>query len=457
MSNWFERFLDTVADTGREIIGLLDASDDRALSDSQLCRQLVAGHGEATNIALAREILQRWQQKNDQDKLQFLTMLAQEFDPNPDEVLQAARVYSVDDYNSLQRLIEVTEPPRQELLRRLNMAPSGTAILVGIRAFLLQHLSQHKELHKLDADFQHLLSSWFNRGFLQLERIDWDTPASILEKLIQYEVVHPMVGWDDLHRRLAEDRRCYAFFHPALPKDPLIFIEIALTSSMSSSITPLIDPGIAEVDPLQADTAIFYSINNALMGLRGVSFGNFLIKQVAAELQKEFPKLRTFATLSPIPMMRRCFVSKDLNIIEDLLHQYVEPLRSLSNKQNLLQAIDYLVGVNVEPDKEGRALLENCLQILVLYYLTNAKRNRRAYDPVMHFHLSNGARLERINLFANMSEYGIKQSWGCMVNYCYESAEIVANHEAYACDGQIRMSKELERQARNLATQAVAG
>jgi len=450
ISNWFERMLDTVADYGGDILGLRDAGEGKALPDAQVCTQLITGQGEATNIALAREILQRWQKKNEEDRLQFLLMLASDFDPDPGAVQEAVNNYNVEDYSSLQQLLEVAEPLRQELLRRLNMAPSGTSVLVEMRAFLLQHLQQYPNLNKLDYDFQHLLSSWFNRGFLSLERIDWDSPASILEKLIKYEAVHPMAGWHDLHRRLASDRRCFAFFHPALPKDPLIFVEVALTGSMSHSIASLIDPESPEIDASKADTAIFYSINNALMGLRGVSFGNFLIKQVASELHKEFPGLTLFATLSPVPMLRKYIESVEPDVIEKLLGDALILLRSSSQQQEITAVIDTLINQLDELDEDSRKSLESSLQKLALYYLTSAKRNHKAYDPVMHFHLSNGARLERINVLANLSEYGLKQSWGCMVNYRYESSQIVANHEAYVCSGHISMSKDLERRFKGL-------
>jgi malonyl-CoA decarboxylase len=330
------------------------------------------------------------------------------------------------------------------------MAPNGTAVLVDMRAFLLQHLKPYPQLNKLDYDFQHLLSSWFNRGFLSLQRIDWDTPASILEKLIRYEAVHPMTGWDDLQRRLARDRRCFAFFHPALPNDPLIFVEVALTTSMSDAIAPLIDPKADKTDTDQADTAMFYSINNALIGLRGVSFGNFLIKQVATELHKEFPKLNTFATLSPMPLFRHYIESMDHKLLEQLLHEHLDQLTSVSDVSGIPEAIDTLIANYDRQHAEVRSLLEDCLQILALYYLGSARRHDHAYDPVMHFHLSNGASLERINVFANMRDYGVQQSWGCMVNYRYESSKIVANHEAYVGQGKITMSSYLEGNFNNL-------
>jgi malonyl-CoA decarboxylase len=451
--NWFERLLDNVADRGLELIGLRDSSGRDAPSDTELCHRLVEGLGEASNVALAREILQRWEAMDAERRLAFLQVLAIEFDPDPQAIAQAAADYHAKDPAALQRLLEATEPPRQELMRRLNMAPDGTAALVDIRAFLLQSLPQHPELKGVDADFQHLLASWFNRGFLHLERIDWNSPAAILEKLIRYEAVHPMSGWDDLRRRLGPDRRCFAFFHPALPHDPLIFVEIALTESVSSSIGPLIDPQAPESDPLQTNTAVFYSINNALSGLRGVSFGNFLIKQVVSELSSEFPNIETFVTLSPIPRLRHGLLKAagDARLssqLERLLGERAETLRQAAGNDDPLQALDQLL--TTASEQAHAALLDSVLSDLALFYLSRMKRGDAAYDPVAHFHLSNGARLERINRNANPSPRGLSESWGCMVNYRYRSEEVVGNHEAYVCNGKIALSRDLDRRLRQL-------
>ncbi len=450
--NWFERLLDSVADRGLELIGLRDSGDDHTPSDAELCHRLVDGLGEASNIALAREILQRWELMDETRRLDFLQVLAVEFDPDPEEISKAAAAYQPKDPASLQHLLAVSEPPRQELMRRLNMAPGGTEALVDIRAFLLRNLKQHPELKGVDDDFLHLLASWFNRGFLRLERIDWNSPAALLEKLIQYEAVHPMSGWDDLRRRLASDRRCFAFFHPALPQDPLIFVEVALVSVTSDTISPLIDPDAPEGDPQLADTAVFYSINNALSGLRGVSFGNFLIKQVVSELSGEFPEIQTFVTLSPIPRMRqgllKAFEEPDhRDAILTLLDDQLETLTEAAGTDNPLVALDKLLqqAETSQADKYASILTD-----LALYYLGMMKRGAGAYDPVAHFHLSNGARLERINLHANPSSRGLNESWGCMVNYRYRGDEVVANHEAYVCDGEIALSRDLDRRQQQL-------
>jgi malonyl-CoA decarboxylase len=451
--NWFERLLDNVADRGLELIGLRDRGERDAPSDAELCHRLVEGLGEASNIALAREILQRWATMDEARRLEFLQILAVELDPDPKAIAQAAADYQPREPAALRRLLEASEPPRQELLRRLNMAPDGTAALVDIRAFLLRILPENPQLQGVDDDFQHLLASWFNRGFLRLERIDWNSPAAILEKLIRYEAVHPMSGWDDLRRRLGPDRRCFAFFHPALPQDPLIFVEVALSNAVSSTISPLIDPEAPESDPQLANTAVFYSINNALSGLRGVSFGNFLIKQVVSELSAEFPNIQSFVTLSPIPRMRQGLRKASgeeatARQLERLLGRQSDALKQAAGCDDPLEALDRLL--QLPPDESQQALLDPVLSDLTLFYLTRLKRGDAAYDPVAHFHLSNGARLERINRQANPSTRGLGESWGCMVNYLYRSDEVVANHEAYVCDGRIALSRDLERRLRQL-------
>ena len=283
---WLERMMNTVADRGRELLGLREGQTRDPLPD--LCRRLIAGRGEASNIALAREVLQRFEGLEPDQKTAFFFTLAEQFGPDPERVLAATSAFRTDRPETLVNLIDAVEPPRQELFRRLNMAPHGTAGLVAMRTELLDRLDEHPLLSSIDADLRHLLASWFNRGFLRLQRIDWHSPAAVLEKVMRYESVHPVAGWDDLRRRLAGDRRCFGFFHPALPEEPLIFVEVALTRQIAAEIGPLIDPGAEETDPYAADTAMFYSINNALQGLRGISFGNFLLKQVLSDLAAVF-------------------------------------------------------------------------------------------------------------------------------------------------------------------------
>jgi malonyl-CoA decarboxylase len=318
---------------------------------------------------------------------------------------------------NLVRLQQAVEPPRQELFRRWNMAPAGTAVLVGMRRRLLATLDAHPERAGIDADLLHLFRSWFNRGFLVLQRIEWRTPAVVLERLIQYEAVHQIQGWRDLRRRLEADRRCYAFFHPALPDEPLIFIEAALTRGMAAQVQPLIDPESPVGDAARADCAIFYSITNCQEGLRGVSFGNVLIKQVVEDLGREFPRLRTFATLSPIPGFRTWLASVDPR------WNGFDPASA--------------------PLPARRELTGACAR-----YLLHAKRDLEPLDPVARFHLANGARLERLNWLGDTAPSGLERSFGLMANYVYRLADVDKNHEAYAASFRVMASTEIERLAR---------
>src|SRR5258708_21661194 len=271
-----------------------------------LCRALLAESGEYASLAIAGDALAAYRALDERAREAFFEVLGREFSPAPDAVVRVAAAYQ--NHPSPERLVElqaIVEPVRQELFRRLNMAPGGTAALVEMRKTLLKGLRAHPAWKAIDFDLMHLLRSWFNRGFLRLERIDWRTPAMVLEKLIEYEAVHAIRGWWDLRRRLEGDRRCFAFFHPQLPDEPIIFIEVALTPGMSAQVQPLLDKGAPLASPFNADCAMVYSITNCQEGLRGISFGNLLIKQVAEELKREFPHLRRFATLSPIPGFRR--------------------------------------------------------------------------------------------------------------------------------------------------------
>ena len=323
------------------------------------------------------------------------------------------------------------------MFRRLNVAPGATAALVDLRRRLLRELKAHPDWVGVDADLEHLFGSWFNRGFLRLERIDWRTPALILEKLIEYEAVHEIAGWPDLHRRLAADRRCFAYFHPALPEEPLIFIEVALTERISTTVAPLLDPESPEADPARADCAIFYSITNCQEGLRGISFGNFLIKQVADDLGREFPRLKTFATLSPIPGFRKWLAgdaSKSAN-------------EAQGREITLLLA--HLDDTGWFQDKGIAAVLQQPLTQLCAHYLLHAKHGEEPLDPVARFHLSNGARLDRINWLGDTSEAGMVRSAGLMVNYVYKLADVEANHEAYVKERRVIASSRLEKLARD--------
>jgi malonyl-CoA decarboxylase len=443
--SFLQRLLQSVSRPKRS--GLTRSAVRGARQAVSLCHALLSERGEVSGARLAREALAAYQSLDGGALDAFFDLLVKEFSPDPEEVGRCADAYRQEPCQAnLVRLQRVAEPPRQELFRRLNMAPGGTAVLVEMRRRLLRDLPDRPQWAGIDTDLVHLLSSWFNRGFLKLERIDWRTSAIILEKLIHYEAVHEIQGWNDLRRRLEADRRCYAFFHPALPDEPLIFIEVALTKGMSSKVQPLLEPNSPVVDPASADCAIFYSITNCQEGLRGVSFGNFLIKQVAEDLGREFPKLKTFATLSPIPGFRRWLVEETSARAGQPEHEQLAALVARIDTPPWL--------------KEPRTLadIQQQLTRLCARYLLQAKQRSDPLDPVERFHLGNGARLERLNWLADTSPNGMRRSAGMMVNYVYRLAEVERNHEAYAREHKVIAARRLEDLAKEslLAAPATA-
>jgi malonyl-CoA decarboxylase len=395
-----------------------------------LCHALLSERGDVSGARLAREALAAYQGLEESALGVYFDLLIKEFSPDPQEVAQAADAYRLDaSQSNLIRLQRVVEPRRQELFRRLNMVPGGTAVLLEMRRRVLKQLVERPHWVGIDADLAHLFNSWFNRGFLVLQKIDWRTSAMVLEKLIKYEAVHEIQGWPDLRRRLQTDRRCYAFFHPVLPDEPVIFIEVALTRGVSTRVQPLLELNSTVTDPASADSAIFYSITNCQEGLRGVSFGNLLIKQVAEDLGREFPRLKTFATLSPVPGFRRWLTEKSVEVPE---------------LTGLLARIDALGSL----DDGASAETQRQLVRLCAHYLMYAKQGRDPLDPVARFHLGNGARLERLNWLGDTSPSGMRRSAGLMVNYVYRLDEVERNHEAYAKDGRIAAAKRFEVLAR---------
>jgi len=395
-----------------------------------LCHGLLSERGDVSGARLAREALTAYQGLEESALGVFFDLLIKEFSPDPQEVARAADAYRVDPSQSnLIRLQRVVEPRRQELFRRLNMVPGATAVLLEMRRRVLKQLVERPHWVGIDADLAHLFNSWFNRGFLVLQKIDWRTSAMVLEKLIKYEAVHEIQGWHDLRRRLQADRRCYAFFHPVLPDEPMIFIEVALTRGVSTRVQPLLDLNSAVTDPASADSAIFYSITNCQEGLRGVSFGNLLIKQVAEDLGREFPRLKTFATLSPVPGFRRWLTEKSVEC---------PPLTDLLARIDAPESLD-----DHASGETQRQLVRLCA-----HYLMYAKQGRDPLDPVARFHLGNGARLERLNWLGDTSPSGMRRSAGLMVNYVYRLDEVERNHEAYAKDGRIAAAKRFEVLAR---------
>ena len=404
------------------------------------CRRLLSERGEANSLAIARDVAERFRALPDEQQAGFFERLSRDFSPDPRAVLASAQAYASEpSAANLERLTREAEPPRQELLRRINRSPGGTSSIVAMRRSLLQRVAKEPELKAVEADFLHLLSSWFNPGFLQLRRVDWQAPAQLLEQIIRHEAVHEIDGWGDLRRRLQPDRRCFAFFHPQLPDEPLIFVEVALLPEMPAAIAPLIDPASEPLPPSQFKVAAFYSISNCQPGLKGVSLGNFLIKRVAEELKRELPQLRTFCTLSPVPGFARWLRAGAA----------VEGLTK-PREQRLQQAREALLAAcGGELDKLAsasalRALPEPATQALLrlgAYYL-GVHATHAEGDPVARFHLDNGARLERLNALGNLSAKGVRQSFGLMVNYLYDLARIEAHHEKFV-HAEVAQSRQL--------------
>lgn len=438
-TSFFSDMLQGITDRGRRFLSLgptRDGEIDAVDTMEALCETLLSSQGEASGMALAKNILDRWQGFDPEKRRDFMVVLLSRFGPSIERLERAIDGYRADpNPKALLELSQAAEPRRQELIRRLNLAPNGIATLVGIREFLLKLKAENPHLEAVDADFAHLFGSWFNRGFLVLRPISWSTPADILEKIIRYEAVHHIGGWDELRRRLApEDRRCFAFFHPQLIDDPLIFVEVALTREMPSNIADLLKEDRASIRAADATTAVFYSISNCQHGLRGISFGNFLIKQVVEDLRRELPRLETFVTLSPVPGFAEWLSRERRAEVSDAL---------TSADRNRLAALD-------APDWADRpetvASAQATVTAAAAWYFLNARnRSGKVVDPVARFHLGNGARLERINFLADRSERAMRQGHGLMVNYLYKLDDIEKNHEAFASRGEVVAAPAIRR------------
>ena len=437
----FSELIASIADRGLGIIDLGRTRVQAATAEGlgALCGQLLSGRGEASGIALAIEILKGYRSLGAKEQKRFFQILAREYSAPAEALAEAASAYlkNPSDRRAAD-IVNAAEPRRQELFRRLNHAPDGTLSLVRMRQDVLSHLNGTAELATVDSDFAHLFTSWFNRGFLELRRIDWRTPAAVLEKVIEYEAVHAISDWDELRARIdPPDRRLYGFFHPSLGDEPLIFVEVALTREMSSTVGSILAKRRDRIEPEDARTAVFYSISNCQKGLRGVSFGNFLIKQVVQELQRELPGLKTFATLSPIPGLARWIADARKGDGRGLPPATAETLSAL-DKDGWWR-----------DRKTANATLEKTLTGMTARYLTAEKtEDGRPIDPVARFHLGNGARLERINWLADKSAAGLKRSHGVMVNYLYKLDDIEKNHEAFANAGNVAASSAVTRLAR---------
>ncbi|MEX2034782.1 MAG: malonyl-CoA decarboxylase [Xanthobacteraceae bacterium] len=449
-TTFFGEMLNSITERGR---ALLDRARDRrgepaASSEGlvELCEDLLSGRGEASGVALAGEILAKYAALTTGPRIAFFEALASRFGPDQAQLDAAIQVWQAAPSDKTAAAVHAAaESRRQELMRRLNLAPGGTAALVRMREGLLSALNRREDLAAVDADFIHLFSSWFNRGFLVLRRIDWSTPAMILEKIIRYEAVHEIESWEDLRRRIdPPDRRCYAFFHPALVDEPLIFVEVALTREISDAVEPILSVQRKELEPARATTAVFYSISNCQRGLAGVSFGNFLIKQVVEEISRELARLQTFVTLSPAP-----------NFAE-----WLDRERKTENSAGLAEDDrTALAGLDSpswwQRPEACEAIKEPLLRAAAWYYLRARNRRGMPIDAVARFHLGNGARLERLDWLADPTEKGLAQSYGLMVNYLYDLEDIEKNHEAYAEGRTVAASNAVRRLLRKAAADLV--
>ena len=437
VTQFINDLVQSLGDRSRSLLGwsreVVNRGDLAGIGEALLSRR-----GEASGVALARTLLESYAGAPQATRLDFLEALAHRFGPDLERLDRAVQEYGREPGPaSALALQDAAESKRQELFRRLNLAPGGTAALVRMRAELLDHLASHPELRPVDADFTHLFGSWFNRGFLSLRPIDWTTPANILERIIRYEAVHEIDGWDDLRGRLEPpDRRCFGFFHPQLADEPLIFVEVALTSEMPGAIAPLLAPDRRPIAPADATTAVFYSISNTQRGLAGVSFGHFLIKQVAEDLKRDLPNLRHFVTLSPVPGFARWL---DGERSKDGRHL------DAATREALLVLDE--PGWRDDPAR-GDAVRRALMPAAATYMLGAKTPAGRPLDPVARFHLGNGARLERLNPFGDMSPKGVKQSYGLMVNYGYDLAEIERNHEIYAERGEVIAAPAIRKLAK---------
>jgi malonyl-CoA decarboxylase len=424
-TSFFSEMLQSIADRSRALIlrERREPSHERSAGLIELSEELLSGRGEASGVALANEILDEYADLTIGPRIAFFEAMATTFGHDRARIDEAVAAWRVDQSaKAAAELHRAAEPRRLELLRRLNLAPGGTAALVRMREQFLDAMNRRDDLRVVDGDFIHLFSSWFNRGFLVLRRIDWSTPALILEKIIRYEAVHQIRDWEDLRRRIdLPDRRCYAFFHPALIDDPLIFVEVALTREIPGAIAPILSDKREAVAPERATTAVFYSITNCQRGLAGVSFGNFLIKQVVEEVSREMPRIATFVTLSPAPNFAEWLKRERANEASLVLEE--EDRAALA----ALDAADWW-----RQPAAAETLRGPLMRAAAWYFLRARDRRGLPADPVARFHLGNGARLERLDWLADTSERALQQSHGLMVNYLYNLDYIEQNHEAYA-------------------------
>jgi len=429
---FLKKIINSIADAGKELLNKALPVQKNLETLLELCDDLISYKGVASGIAIAREISEIYLSLSKEDKKKFFIAVDEKFKPN----LEAAEKKSLEfiknkNTNTLKELSSLAEGKRQEFIRRMNMAPNGTAFLVSMREDLLRFVLEDSSLSNLDEDFRHLFRSWFNPGFLRLERITWDTKAAVLERIISYEKVHKIKDMTDLKRRLDEDRRFYAYFHPVLPDEPLIFVQVAFTQGLASSVQDIIKP----MTPNQpkADTATFYSISNCQQGLTSVTLGNFLIKRVVYEIQQENPKIKHFGTLSPLPGF-----AEWVNYIEE------NKLRSILGSEDY-EKVKFLRSTEIKIGDPRIIGHKKIIKKLTIHYLIKEKVNGKPVNAVTRFHLGNGASIENIVINGNISDYGYNESFGIMVNYIYHLDKLEKIHEEYISNHQISYSDKIKK------------
>ncbi len=429
--------------------------DGAARLREQMQECLEARGGEVSARARAAGLGQAYLALSPAGRERFLQLLANEFDIDHGAVGAACQrlthARGEDEKRRIERALrQALEPPRVRLLTQFNALPSGVKFLVDMRAELMKFAHHDEALGALDRDLRNLLANWFDEGFLEIRRITWDAPAALLEKLMVYEAVHEIRGWSDLKNRLEADRRCFAYFHPRMPDEPLIFVEVALVQGMADNVQSLLDETAPVGDPATADSAIFYSISNCQRGLSGISFGAFLIKRVVDRLAAEFPHLTRYATLSPVPGFRAWLDARVVEEGDDLLtpveRRALEALPDAS-EDGANRTLTALLANPLwyENGAVAAALKAPLLRLAARYLVTEKNARGRALDGVAHFHLSNGARVERINWLGDLSPKGLQQSAGIMINYLYRLADIEENHEAYTGEGRVAASPAITR------------
>ena len=429
----FKQIISSIADAGEKLFKRKVIKKNDLETILSLCDDLISNKGAAFGIAVARDITDLYLTLSDENKLLFFKKINEKYKPSFTKVNDAIEVYQkTQNEKNLYNLFKMSEGNRGALFRRMNMAPNGTSIIVGLREDLLKILKDNSDLNALDNDLRYLFRDWFNPGFLKLEKITWDTKAAVLEKIIKYERVHHIKDMNELKRRLGEDRRFFSYFHPALEDEPIIFVQVALTKGLGKSIQELMKP--SNNDSKDADTATFYSISNCQEGLSRVTLGNFLIKRVVYEIQEELPHIKKFGTLSPIPGFADWFSFQDDKKIENILGN------SKNKDISFLKSKDLIMG--------DKRFIDNkdVLLKLVTHYIVNEKTNKGLpINDVSRFHLGNGAIVDDIIVNANVSEVGFKRSFGIMINYLYELNTIEKNHEDFVNNKKVNISDKLKK------------